>query len=106
MGLDRRSQIKNMPLGTEVVLSASPREARDPYTIQVHSFRTRAKVDQVVSRYRSSPRAPIALYRLGHLEELRRNTAAARRYYEQLIREYPASDDADLARERLKNLRP
>ena len=65
-----------------------------------------AYYSQVVSRYRSSPRAPIALYRLGYMEEQRRNPAAARRYYEQLIREYPASDDADLARERLKNLRP
>jgi Flp pilus assembly protein TadD len=52
MSLDRRSQIKSMLPVTEVSLSVAPREAREPYTIQVHSFRTKAKIDQVVSRYR------------------------------------------------------
>jgi Flp pilus assembly protein TadD len=52
MSLDRRSQIKGVPLVSEAGLSAPPREAREPYTIQVHSFRTKAKIDQVVSRYR------------------------------------------------------
>jgi TolA-binding protein len=61
---------------------------------------------QVVARFRASPRAPMALYRLGRLEEARRNPAAARGYYDRLIRDYPTSDDADLARDRLKTLRP
>jgi TolA-binding protein len=61
---------------------------------------------QVVTRFRTSSRASAALYRLGRLEEARRNTGAARSYYDRLIREYPATDDADLARERLKTLRP
>lgn len=61
---------------------------------------------QVVARFRTSPRAPMALYRLGRLEEARRNPAAARGYYDRLIRDYPTSDDADLARDRLKTLRP
>ncbi|HEV8599912.1 MAG TPA: tetratricopeptide repeat protein [Gemmatimonadales bacterium] len=61
---------------------------------------------QVVTRYKSSPRASTALFRMGKLEEARRNPAAARTYYERLVREYPTSDDADLARERLKALRP
>jgi len=61
---------------------------------------------QVTTRFRSSPRAPTALYRLGRLEEARRNPTAARAYYDRLIRDYPSSDDADLARDRLKNLRP
>ncbi len=61
---------------------------------------------QVIARFRTSPRAPTALYRLGRLEEARRNPAAARTYYDRLIRDYPTSDDADLARDRLKNLRP
>jgi TolA-binding protein len=61
---------------------------------------------QVVARFRASPRASSALYRLGRLEEARRNPVAARAYYDRLIREYPATDDADLARERLKILRP
>jgi len=65
-----------------------------------------AYYSQVPTRFRTSPRAPTALYRLGRLEEARRNPAAARSYYDRLIRDYPASDDADLARDRLKNLRP
>jgi len=65
-----------------------------------------AYYSQVVARFRASPRASSALYRLGRLEEARRNNAAARTYYDRLIRDYPASDDADLARERLKTLRP
>lgn len=65
-----------------------------------------AYYSQVIARFRTSPRAPTALYRLGRVEEARRNPAAARGYYDRLIRDYPASDDADLARDRLKNLRP
>jgi len=61
---------------------------------------------QVLARFKASARASTALYRLGRVEEARGNRTAARAYYDQLIRDYPASDDADLARERLKNLRP
>jgi TolA-binding protein len=61
---------------------------------------------QVVGRYKTSPRASTALFRMGRIEEVRRNTSAARTYFERLVREYPTSDDADLARERLKTLRP
>ena len=61
---------------------------------------------QVVGRYKTSPRASTALFRMGRIEEVRRNAAAARAYFERLVREYPTSDDADLARERLKTLRP
>ena len=61
---------------------------------------------QVPAKFKSSPRASTALFRMGGIEEGRRNTAAARGYYDRLIRDYPTSDDADLARDRLKNLRP
>jgi len=61
---------------------------------------------QVPARFKESPRAATALYRLGRLEESRRNVAGARRYYERLIREYPSSDDVELARDRLRELRP
>lgn len=61
---------------------------------------------QVITRHKSSPRASTALFRLGRLEEGRRNATAARAYYERLVRDYPTSDDADLARDRLKTLRP
>ncbi|MGH7560017.1 MAG: tetratricopeptide repeat protein [Gemmatimonadales bacterium] len=61
---------------------------------------------QVVTRSPRSGQAPTALYKLGRLEETRRNAAAARRHYERILREYPRADEADLARDRLSNLRP
>jgi tol-pal system protein YbgF len=61
---------------------------------------------QVVGQFPRSSRASAALLRLGRLAENRGDGAAARTYYERLTRDYPRSDDADLARERLRNLRP
>ena len=43
---------------------------------------------------------------MGRIEEVRNNRAAAKGYYDRLLKEYPRSDEADLAREQLKNLRP
>ncbi len=65
-----------------------------------------AYYSQVPAKFKTSPRASTALLRMGRIEEGRKNAAAARGYYDRLIREYATSDDADLARERLKNLRP
>lgn len=65
-----------------------------------------AYYDQVVSRFPRSARAPTALYKLGRLEEARGNVPAARNYYDRVLKEYPRSDDADVVRDRLKNLRP
>ncbi len=62
--------------------------------------------EQVVSQSPRTAQAPTALYRLGRLEEARRNPAAARRHYERLMREYPRAEEADIARDRLANLRP
>lgn len=61
---------------------------------------------QVVTRFKDSPRASTALYRMGRLEAQRRNSAAARGYFDRLLKDYPNSDEADLAREALKSLRP
>jgi TolA-binding protein len=61
---------------------------------------------QVVSRFPRAPKASTALYRLGRLESGRNNNAAARAYYDRLIKEYPRSDEVELARDALKNLRP
>ena len=43
---------------------------------------------------------------MGRLEEDRKNAAAAKTHYERLLKEYPASPEADLARNHLRNLRP
>jgi Flp pilus assembly protein TadD len=50
--IDRRSRLEHIPPATEATLSIQVTDASGPYTIQVHSFRTQAKVDRVVSHYR------------------------------------------------------
>jgi Flp pilus assembly protein TadD len=71
MSFDRRSQIKSMPLVSEAGLPVPPGEARRPYTIQVHSFRTKAKVDRVVSRYRQRGYAAFSSSPIGPEEQPR-----------------------------------
>ena len=61
---------------------------------------------QVLSRFPRALKASTSLYKLGRLESARKNSAAARAYYDRLIKEYPRSDEVDLARDALKNLRP
>ncbi len=61
---------------------------------------------RVVGQHPRSGKASTALYKMGRIEEVRNNRAAAKGYYDRLLREYPRSDEADLAREQLKNLRP
>ncbi len=58
----------------------------------------------VVSKYSTSVRAPTALYKRAVIAQTARRTTAARRLYNELIRSYPESDEADLARERLRLL--
>jgi tetratricopeptide (TPR) repeat protein len=52
MNSDRRSQLENSPPVTEATFPIQVTDASGSYTIQVHSFRTKAKIDQVVSHYR------------------------------------------------------
>jgi len=59
---------------------------------------------QVVDRYAASPRAATALYKLGLLAEQRRDAAGARAFYGRVIQSYPNSDEAALARDRLRSL--
>lgn len=58
----------------------------------------------VVSGYGESPRASTALYKRGVMQQTAGRTTAARRHYTELIRRYPSSDEAELARERLRLL--
>ena len=57
---------------------------------------------KVVKEYSTSARAPAALYGLGLLAERRGDKAGARDAYNQLLKSYPKSDEAALARDRLK----
>ena len=55
-------------------------------------------------RYRQSARAPAALYNLGLLAERRKDSAKAKEAYQRVVQKYPQSDEAALARDRLKAL--
>ncbi len=57
---------------------------------------------KVVKEYPTSSRAPAALYGLGLLAERHGDKAEARDAYNQLLKSYPKSDEAALARDRLK----
>lgn len=57
---------------------------------------------KVVKEYPTSSRAPAALYGLGLLAERRGDKVEARDAYNQLLKSYPKSDEAALARDRLK----
>jgi tol-pal system protein YbgF len=59
---------------------------------------------QVVDRYPQSPRASAALYNLGLLAERRKDVAGAKDAYQRVVRQYPRSGEAALARDRLKAL--
>jgi tol-pal system protein YbgF len=58
----------------------------------------------VVAKYADSPRAPTALYKRGVMAQTARRITAAKRLYNELIDKYPSSDEAELARERLRVL--
>lgn len=60
--------------------------------------------EQVVDRFATSPRAATALYKLGLLAEQRRDVAGARTLYNRILSAYASSDEADLARDRLRSL--
>jgi tol-pal system protein YbgF len=59
---------------------------------------------QVADSFATSPRAPSALYNLGLLAERRKDTAKARDAYQRVVQRFPQSDEAALARDRLKAL--
>jgi tol-pal system protein YbgF len=59
---------------------------------------------QVVDRFSTSPRAPSALYNLGLLAERKKDNTRARDAYQRVVQKYPQSDEAALARDRLKAL--
>jgi tol-pal system protein YbgF len=62
---------------------------------------------QVVTRFPKSVKASTSLYKMGRLmEDQKKDPAQARTYYERLLKEYPSAAEVDLARNRLRNLRP
>lgn len=60
-----------------------------------------AAYERVVRDHTGSPRVPGALYKLGLLAERRGDREAARVYYQRVLADYPRSEEAALAREKL-----
>jgi tol-pal system protein YbgF len=60
---------------------------------------------KVVADHGESARAPTALYRLGLVAEQKGDLEGARVYYERVVSDYPRSDAAELAREKLNRNR-
>lgn len=59
---------------------------------------------KVVEAFPQSARAASSLYKLGLLAERRKDLDGARGYFNRVLKDYPRSDEAALARDRLKTL--
>lgn len=65
------------------------------------------RYNELKTRFPKSSRAPTALYKIGYLLETAvKDGTRARAAYLRLIAEYPRSEDAELAKNRLETLKP
>jgi len=108
----RRGSTGTARLGLREMLRSYPTSQRTPDALYFigQSYATEnpdsaaAYYTQVVDRFATSARAPAALYNLGLLAERRKDTAKAKEAYQRVVQKYPQSDEAALARDRLKAL--
>ena len=108
----RRGSTSTARLGLREMLRVYPASPRAPDALYFigQSFASEnpdsaaAYYTQVVDRYGTSSRAPSALYNLGLLAERRKDNAKAKDAYQRVVQKYPQSDEAALARDRLKAL--
>jgi len=108
----RRGSTSTARIGLREMLRAYPTSARAPDALYFigQSFAAEnpdsaaAYYSQVADKYPTSPRASSALYNLGLLAERRKESAKAKDAYQRLVQKYPQSDEAALARDRLKAL--
>lgn len=108
----RRGSLSTARLGLREMLRLHPTSERAPDALYFigQSFAAEnpdsaaAYYRQVVDKHPTSPRAASALYNLGLLAERRKDTAGARDAYQRVAEKYPQSDEAALARDRLKAL--
>jgi tol-pal system protein YbgF len=108
----RRGSTSTARLGLREMLRNYPTSPRAPDALYFigQSFASEnpdsaaAYYQQVVDAHGTSARAPSALYNLGLLAERRKDTAKARDAYQRVVQKYPQSDEAALARDRLKAL--
>jgi tol-pal system protein YbgF len=108
----RRGSTGTARLGLREMLRSYPTSSRAPDALYFigQSFAAENPdsaaeyYSQVVDRYSTSARAPSALYNLGLLAERRKDIAKAKDAYQRVVQKYPQSDEAALARDRLKAL--
>ena len=108
----RRGSLSTARLGLREMLRQYPTSERAPDALYFigQSFAAEnpdsaaAYYRQVVDNHPASPRAASALYNLGLLAERRKDNAGARDAYQRVTQKYPQSDEAALARDRLKAL--
>jgi TolA-binding protein len=108
----RRGSLSTARLGLREMIRLHPTSERIPDALYFigQSFASEnpdsaaAYYGQVVERHAGSPRAASALYNLGLLAERRKDSAGARAAYQRVTEKYPQSDEAALARDRLKAL--
>lgn len=108
----RRGSLTTARLGLREMLRAHPSSDRAPDALYFigQSYASEnpdsaaAYYGQVAEKYPQSPRAASAVYNLGLLAERRKDTARAREAFQRVVQSYPQSDEAALARDRLKAL--
>ena len=108
----RRGSLSTARLGLRELIRLHPTSERTPDALYFigQSFASEnpdsaaAYYGQVVEKHPGSPRAASALYNLGLLAERRKDSAGARTAYQRVAEKYPQSDEAALARDRLKAL--
>jgi tol-pal system protein YbgF len=108
----RRGSLSTARLGLREMLRTHPTSERAPDALYFigQSYASEnpdsaaAYYGQVAEKYPQSPRAASAVYNLGLLAERRRDLARAREAFQRVVQSYPQSDEAALARDRLKAL--
>jgi tol-pal system protein YbgF len=108
----RRGSTSTARLGLREMLRSYPTSPRAPDALYFvgQSYAAEnpdsaaAYYTQVVDKYPTSARAPSALYNLGLLAERRKDSAKAKEAYQRVVQKFPQSDEAALARDRLKAL--
>jgi tol-pal system protein YbgF len=108
----RRGSLSTARLGLREMLRAHPSSERAPDALYFigQSYASEnpdsaaAYYGQVAEKYPQSPRAASAVYNLGLLAERRKDLPRAREAFQRVVQSYPQSDEAALARDRLKAL--
>lgn len=112
LGQLRLGSAETARMGFRELLRAHPTSEKVPDALYYigQSFETAnadsalSYYEQVVRNYASSPRSASALYHVGLIRERANDRTAARAAYQRVVRSYPTSDEAALARDRLTAL--